>query len=77
MPEAAALAPRNIGAVADNMEAVAMLVLSGRHLGYLPEHFAAPYVKEVFARPAERENDALSRRVSDGDARGTHIEFAR
>jgi LysR family transcriptional regulator, transcriptional activator for bauABCD operon len=46
LPEAAALAPNNIGAVADNMEAVAMLVLSGRHLGYLPEHFAAPYVKD-------------------------------
>ncbi len=46
LPEAAALAPRTIGAVADNMQAVAMLVLSGRHLGYLPEHFAAPYVKQ-------------------------------
>lgn len=39
------------GAVADNMEAVAMLVLSGRHLGYLPEHFAAPYVKEGLLAP--------------------------
>jgi len=37
-------APR-ITAVADNMEAVAVLVLSGHHLGYLPEHFAAPYVE--------------------------------
>ncbi|WP_250525528.1 LysR family transcriptional regulator [Caballeronia sp. GAWG2-1] len=46
LPEAGALTPRTIGAVADNMEAVAMLVLSGRHLGYLPEHFAAPYVKD-------------------------------
>ena len=46
LPEAGELTPRNIGAVADNMEAVAMLVLSGRHLGYLPEHFAAPYVKD-------------------------------
>jgi DNA-binding transcriptional LysR family regulator len=36
----------HVTAVADNMEAVAMLVLSGYHLGYLPEHFAAPYVKE-------------------------------
>jgi DNA-binding transcriptional LysR family regulator len=35
-----------VTAVADNMEAVAMLVLSGHHLGYLPGHFAAPYVKE-------------------------------
>jgi LysR family transcriptional regulator, transcriptional activator for bauABCD operon len=51
LPEAASLTPRNIGAVADNMEAVAMLVLSGRHLGYLPEHFAAPYVKEGLLAP--------------------------
>ncbi|WP_244814051.1 LysR family transcriptional regulator [Caballeronia sp. Lep1P3] len=46
LPEAGALTPRSIGAVADNMEAVAMLVLSGQHLGYLPEHFAAPYVND-------------------------------
>lgn len=51
LPEAGTLTPRNIGAVADNMEAVAMLVLSGRHLGYLPEHFAAQYVKEGLLAP--------------------------
>jgi LysR family transcriptional regulator, transcriptional activator for bauABCD operon len=51
LPEAATLAPGNIGAVADNMEAVAMLVLSGKHLGYLPEHFAAPYVKDGLLAP--------------------------
>jgi DNA-binding transcriptional LysR family regulator len=51
LPEAGELTPRNIGAVADNMEAVAMLVLSGRHLGYLPEHFAAPYVKDGVLAP--------------------------
>ncbi|NPT41483.1 LysR family transcriptional regulator [Paraburkholderia sp. 1N] len=33
-------------AQADNMEAVSLLVLSGCHLGYLPEHFAAPYVAQ-------------------------------
>ena len=33
-------------AQADNMEAVLLLVLSGCHLGYLPEHFAAPYVAQ-------------------------------
>ncbi|WJF90933.1 LysR family transcriptional regulator [Paraburkholderia bonniea] len=38
--------PENVTAVADNMEAVAMLVLSGRHLGYLPGHFAEKYVRE-------------------------------
>ncbi|AUA55361.1 Cyn operon transcriptional activator [Achromobacter spanius] len=36
--------PRRITSQADNMEAAAMLILSGAHLGYLPEHFAAPYV---------------------------------
>ncbi|SDI98456.1 DNA-binding transcriptional regulator, LysR family [Paraburkholderia steynii] len=47
LPEAeASTTPHNVTAVADNMEAVAMLVLSGHHLGYLPGHFAAPYVKE-------------------------------
>jgi LysR family transcriptional regulator, transcriptional activator for bauABCD operon len=51
LPEASALTPRTIGAVADNMEAVAMLVLSGKHLGYLPEHFAASYVKQGLLAP--------------------------
>ncbi len=47
LPEAdSSTTPQNVTAVADNMEAVAMLVLSGCHLGFLPEHFAAPYVKE-------------------------------
>ncbi|WP_433694947.1 LysR family transcriptional regulator [Paraburkholderia phenoliruptrix] len=47
LPEAeGSQAPRNITAVADNMEAVAMLVLSGHHLGYLPGHFAAPFVAQ-------------------------------
>lgn len=35
-----------ITAQADNMEAISLLVLSGCHLGYLPEHFAAPYVAQ-------------------------------
>lgn len=45
VPEAQLTPPRRITAVADNMEAVAMLILSGVHLGYLPVHFAAPYVE--------------------------------
>ncbi|TAL96331.1 MAG: LysR family transcriptional regulator [Paraburkholderia sp.] len=46
LPEAgSSTAAQNVTAVADNMEAVAMLVLSGCHLGYLPEHYAAPYLK--------------------------------
>lgn len=37
--------PEKVTAQADNMEAVSLLILSGHHLGYLPRHFAAPYVK--------------------------------
>ena len=66
--------PRNITAVADNMEAVAMLVLSGHHLGYLPGHFAAPYVKKGLLAAAEPGADALPRRVPDGHARRGSIE---
>jgi DNA-binding transcriptional LysR family regulator len=45
LPEAQPSAtPSRITAHADNMEAVSLLILSGHHLGYLPEHFAAPYV---------------------------------
>ena len=43
--------PRNVTAMADNMEAVAMLVLSGRHLGYLPTHFASTYVEAGLLAP--------------------------
>jgi DNA-binding transcriptional LysR family regulator len=47
LPEAeSSTTPHNVTAVADNMEAVAMLVLSGHHLGYLPGHFAAPFVEQ-------------------------------
>ncbi|HEX7935035.1 MAG TPA: LysR family transcriptional regulator [Paraburkholderia sp.] len=47
LPEAdSSTTPRHVTAVADNMEAVAMLVLSGHHLGYLPGHFAAPFVEQ-------------------------------
>lgn len=31
--------------------ATAVLVLSGRHLGYLPEHFAASYVEAGLLAP--------------------------
>ena len=37
--------PKNITEEANNMEAIAILILSGHHLGYLPTHFAAPYVQ--------------------------------
>jgi len=46
LPEARLSVPtRHVTAVADNMEAVAVLILSGRHLGYLPQHFAEQYVQ--------------------------------
>jgi len=45
LPEASMTVPsRSVTAVADNMEAAAILILSGKHLGYLPEHVAASYV---------------------------------
>ncbi|WP_213878841.1 LysR family transcriptional regulator [Pseudomonas sp. dw_358] len=40
------------GAIADNMEAAALLIMSGHYVGYLPEHFAEPYVRNGFLRPA-------------------------
>ncbi len=47
LPEAGLAGPPPIvGAQADNMEALSLLVLSGHHLGFLPEHYAAPYVEE-------------------------------
>lgn len=39
-------APPIVGGLADNMEALSLLVLSGHHLGFLPEHYAAPYVEQ-------------------------------
>jgi DNA-binding transcriptional LysR family regulator len=52
LPEAQALlAPASVTAVTDNMEATAVLILSGRHLGYLPEHVAAPYVAAGLLSP--------------------------
>jgi DNA-binding transcriptional LysR family regulator len=34
-----------IAAAANNMEAIATLILSGRYIGYLPTHCAAPWVE--------------------------------
>lgn len=52
LPEAQ-MATQNlrITAVADNMEATALLIMSGHHLGYLPQHFAAPYVAQGLLAP--------------------------
>lgn len=43
--------PRNITAIADNMEAIAMLVLSGHHLAFLPQHFALNFQKQGLMAP--------------------------
>ena len=40
------VAQGQVTALADNMEAVAVLILSGQHLGFLPAHFAAPLVQQ-------------------------------
>lgn len=39
-----------ISARADNMEAIAALILSGHHLGFLPEHYAAPLAERDLLR---------------------------
>jgi LysR family transcriptional regulator, transcriptional activator for bauABCD operon len=47
LPEAQLfIVPQRITAVADDMGAVAVLVMSGRYLAYLPDHFAEPFIKE-------------------------------
>ena len=36
----------NSAAIAENMEAIAVLILSGEFVGFLPEHYAARWVRE-------------------------------
>ena len=43
--------PAQVGATADNMEALALLIFSGHHLGFLPRHFAAPFVAQGLLAP--------------------------
>ncbi|WP_099348417.1 LysR family transcriptional regulator [Acetobacter aceti] len=43
--------PRSITATADNMEALAMLVLSGHHLAFLPQHFSKSYEEQGLMAP--------------------------
>ena len=38
-------------ATATHMEGVAHLILSGLHIGYLPQHYAQPWVNEDRLRP--------------------------
>lgn len=53
---------QNYSARADNMEAVAVLVMSGRYCGFLPAHFAAPYVALGLLQPLN--SDELAYRVT-------------
>jgi DNA-binding transcriptional LysR family regulator len=52
LPEAQLFAcMHRVTAIADDMSAVAVLVMSGRHLAFLPEHFAEPYVRQKLMAP--------------------------
>jgi DNA-binding transcriptional LysR family regulator len=44
-------APRKVTATAFNMEAVALLLLSGRYIGHLPDHYARKWVARGEMRP--------------------------
>ena len=44
-------APPNSSATASHMEAIATLILSGHHIGYLPDHYARPWVAAKELRP--------------------------
>ena len=44
-------APPRTSATASHMEAIAMLILSGHHIGYLPDHYARPWVAANLMRP--------------------------
>ncbi|MBN3811607.1 LysR family transcriptional regulator [Paraburkholderia sp. Ac-20347] len=76
---------RNVTAIADNMEAVALLILSGHHLGYLPVHFAKPYVDGGLLRavnPSALRYDVtfhmVTRRMTNtGDIQRAFIEDLR
>lgn len=52
LPEAQfSTSPRHVTATTDNMEALLILVLSGQHLGFLPQSFAAPYQRQGLIAP--------------------------
>lgn len=71
--------PDRVTATADNMEAVALLILSGHHLGYLPQHFAAPYVAQGLLAPLNPEQlryDVTFHMVVARDARGDPLVAA-
>jgi DNA-binding transcriptional LysR family regulator len=52
LPNAVKVRPHESAtAVADDMEAVAILIMSGRYLGYLPEQYAEPFIQKKLLAP--------------------------
>ena len=49
----------NAAAYAENMEATAMLILSGGFIGFLPEHYAARWVASGEMKDGAARSDAL------------------
>jgi DNA-binding transcriptional LysR family regulator len=43
------------GPLAENMEAAALLIMSGKYIGYLPNHYAEPYVKQGLLRAPSKQ----------------------
>ncbi|WGS44908.1 LysR family transcriptional regulator [Burkholderia sp. JSH-S8] len=50
-----AYSERQITATADNIEAAALLILSGGHLGYLPEHYAEEFERRGLLKAVNKE----------------------
>jgi DNA-binding transcriptional LysR family regulator len=52
LPEARfSTSQHRVTAIADDMSAVAVLVMSGRHLAFLPEHFAEAFIRQKLIAP--------------------------
>jgi DNA-binding transcriptional LysR family regulator len=48
--ELAGLGERRVTAIADNIDAATVLILSGSHIGYLPAHHAEPFEQRGLIR---------------------------
>jgi LysR family transcriptional regulator, transcriptional activator for bauABCD operon len=59
----------SVGAKASNMEAQLMLILSGRFIGFLPDHAAAPLVKSGEIRPLKTAEWTMTSRFFAGHLR--------
>ncbi len=71
--------PRNVTATAFNMEAVAVMVLSGRFIGHMPTHYTAGWVERGLMRPLKPRHLAFESPfevvVRKGTPRTSAIEF--